>query len=72
MNNDPKLTPEIFKAILDTSKQELESVTEDIFESIGLVVEANKKVSQFLDARISALEERLEILEKGSHDGKSN
>lgn len=64
MTSGPILTPDMLKAIMDSSRQDLESITTEIFESIELVVDANKQVAQLLDSRISMLEERLTKLEE--------
>lgn len=64
MTSGPILTPDMLKAIMDSSRQDLESITTEIFESIELVVDANKQVAQLLDSRISMLGERLTKLEE--------
>jgi hypothetical protein len=61
-----QITPEVLKAMMEVTRKDMESLAESIFESIHVLVEADRRVAESFDARISLLERKIEELENSN------
>jgi hypothetical protein len=58
-----QITPEVIKAVMEVNRKDMESLAESIFESIQVLVDANRTVAESFDARITLLESKIKELE---------